>query len=131
MLSELKNVNQEKVGYRRIFIGDYFDLFIWYDEVGGNMTGFELCYNKDIDEHSIIWKKSQGYFHSKVDSGEGNPSRSKQTPILMADGEFNHHKIAEKFKLMSEKLDDDIKDLVYQKLLNYGSEHAPAAHPRS
>lgn len=119
MLYELKNVNQEKVGFRRIFIGDYFDLFLWYDKDGGSITGFELCYNKDIDEHSIIWKKTQGYYHSKVDSGESNPSRSKQTPILIADGTFDSRRIADKFNQESGKLEDNISELVYRVLLNY------------
>ncbi|HAK47165.1 MAG TPA: hypothetical protein DCO79_14765 [Spirochaeta sp.] len=119
MLHEVKNVIQEDVGFRRTFIGDYFDLFIWYESQGGKLKGFELCYDKTAYERSIIWRVNQGYLHSKVDSGEGMPGRAKQTPVLLADGVFENESIAGKFKLNSTEIDSKIAEMVYGKLIEY------------
>ncbi|MDC7228249.1 MAG: hypothetical protein PQJ61_15920 [Spirochaetales bacterium] len=119
MLRELKNASQEKTGFRRIFIGDYFDLFVWYESRGGVLIGFELSYNKGVDEHSIIWKQVSGWFHARVDSGEEHAGMMKQTPVLMSDGLFDSRPIAEKFRRMSTEISRDVADLVYEKLLQY------------
>ena len=119
MLSELKEVNQEKDGFRRIYIGTEFDLFVWYDKKGGSILGFELCYDKDEDERSITWRKTGGYLHSRIDTGENNPGRRKQSPVLVADGVFDSGSVADKFRQNSSKVDKQIADLVYNKLLEY------------
>ena len=119
MLHEFKGASQEKTGYRRIFIGDYFDLFVWYESRGGRLKGFELSYNKGVDEHSIIWKVKQGWIHAKVDTGEEVPGRMKQTPVLVADGLFNFRAVAERFKKESTDIDQSIAKMVYRKLLMY------------
>ena len=119
MLHELKNASQEKTGYRRIFIGDYFDLFVWFESRAGGLKGFELSYNKDVDEHSIIWKKNSGWMHFKVDAGESAPGRAKQTPVLSADGLFDADSIAERFRNASRMIDPEISKLVYERLTSH------------
>ena len=119
MLHELKSVNQKDDGFRRVFIGDYFDLFLWYDQKGGNLIGFELCYNKKNDEHSLIWREPDNYMHSRVDTGESSPVRRKRTPVLIADGKFNNDFIAEKFKSCSSNIENVLAQFIYDKLVNY------------
>jgi hypothetical protein len=119
MLKEFTNVTQPKDGYRRVFGDDFFDLYVWYPEKGGRIIGFELCYDRNGDPHSIIWKEGGGYLHSKIDDGEGRPGRSKKTPILVADGLFNNQEIAGKFRFHGRKIAKEITDLVYGKLSEY------------
>jgi len=119
MLREFKNVSQQKDGFRRLFSDDYFDLFIWYEERGRESIGFQLCYNKKNNEHSIIWDKQKGYLHSGIDTGENNPGGAKRSPILIADGYFDNVRIAERFKNNSDLIDNEIREMVYQTLLDY------------
>ena len=118
MLKESLNVSQQKDGYRRLFSDEYFDLFIWYGEKDHDLIGFQLCYNKKYDEHSLTWNHSSGYLHSSIDTGESSPMANR-SPILVADGYFDSHLIADKFLDRSLNLDEDITQLVYKKLLEY------------
>ena len=119
MLTEFKNATQPKDGYRRVFGDDFFDLYVWYAEREGGIIGFELCYDRSGDPHSIIWKVDGGYLHSRIDDGEGRPGRSKKAPILVADGLFSNLEIAGKFRLRARKIEREIADLVYEKLREY------------
>jgi hypothetical protein len=117
MLSEIKDVKQiENEGYRCWFADNYFDLIIWYEDKA--ITGFQLCYDKQGSERSLTWIKDRGFSHNKIDAGE-HPGHTKMTPILVADGIFDKEKIAERFKKESKKIDADIAEFVYARLLAY------------
>ncbi len=119
MLKEFEGVSQHKEGHRRYFYDDFFDLFIWYNEKSQNPIGFQLCYNKNVDEHSIIWDVDNNYLHSAIDTGENNPGCAKQSPISISDGYFDKNDIGNKFFTNGKEIDQDIFDLVYNKILNY------------
>lgn len=118
MLKEFENVSQQKDCFRRLFSDEYFDLFVWYEKKGREAVGFQLCYNKKYNEHSIIWDRRKGYLHSGIDSGENNPTANR-SPILVADGYFDNTGIAGVFRENSQYLEEDIAELVHQKLLEY------------
>jgi hypothetical protein len=114
MLTEIQNVRQiPDEGFRRWFTDDYFDLIIWYED--DELTGFQLCYDKQRKERAITWRKSGGYTHHKIDSGESSYS-SPMTPILVQDGVFKSNMIAEKFRAASSGVDKDIAEFVYEKV---------------
>ncbi|MBI9106168.1 MAG: hypothetical protein JEZ04_05435 [Spirochaetales bacterium] len=119
MLYEFRKVQQKEKGYRRLFLDEFFDLYVWYDKKGGDIIGFELCYNKDSDEHSIIWKQNKGYLHTEIDSGENNPGHSKQSPISLIDGYFDKKKVSKRFLESSLNLENEIVDLVNNRILEY------------
>ncbi len=119
MLRELRDIAQIKgEPRRRWFTDDFFDLIVWFDS-HDEISGFQLCYNKDRDERALTWKRPSFYTHHRVDDGEAKPTR-KATPILLADGMFDYNKIAETFKKESGALERAISNFVYEKLLQYG-----------
>jgi hypothetical protein len=118
MLSEVKNVRQpEKDLARRWFCDSYFDLIVWYDTTG-HIAGFQLCYDKIYNEHSLTWKEREGFFHHRIDSGEVAGS-AKMSPVLVQDGSFDKKSVAERFKLESGKIEKEIRELVYSKILEF------------
>jgi len=119
MLREVSGLSQEETGYRRLFSDEYFDLYLWYDRKGGALIGFQLCYDKEGDEHSLTWVDGKGYLHSRIDSGDSIPSRSKQSPVLVRDGYFDKEAIAERFERESANLSPEIVDLVTGKILDF------------
>lgn len=55
----------------------------------------------------------------QIDDGENRPGRFKQTPILVADGVFDHADIAARFKRASLKIDLPIAEFVHARLQEY------------
>jgi hypothetical protein len=118
MLRELKKVSQiPGSSRRRWFCDDYFDLTVWYSP-DNEITGFQLCYNKDQDEHAMTWKNPSTYMHHRVDDGE-NRATQMATPVLVSDGMFDYLTIAERFLQESSEIDKHVAKLVYEKLIKY------------
>jgi hypothetical protein len=119
MLSEVKNPRQIKnEGHRRWFTDSYFDLIVWYEQDGAALAGFQLCYDKEREERALTWRRGKGFDHKRIDDGEVT-GRMKMTPVLVPDGTFDYSVIAERFRRESEKIDPEIRELVYEKLTNY------------
>lgn len=76
VLSENKSVRQRpEEGYRRWFLNEYFDVVVWYESRGGQMYGFQLCYDRHHDERAFTWergKQSSHYVSSGADE-RGRP----------------------------------------------------------
>jgi hypothetical protein len=120
MMYETKSVRQIKgEPLRRWFWSDYFDLIVWIND-DRDITGFQLCYDKNKFQRVLTWKKESGYSHDRIDDGESNPGRYKSTPILAADGIFEEEKIAALFKEESSNLDKQIADFIHSRILEYG-----------
>jgi hypothetical protein len=114
MLKEFRSVRQEPGLLRRWFTDEQMDLIVWYDE-DGQLIGFQLCYDKLRDEHAFTWRPDVGAAHNRIDSGEVVPFVNR-TPILVADGEFPAAQVAADFAARSQGIDDDIRQLVLDKL---------------
>ena len=120
MLTELGDVRQvEGEHRRRWFMDSFFDLIVWLDQ-GDAIVGFQLCYDKEGDQRALTWKAPDSYTHAAVDDGENRPGRYKATPILVADGAFDHTAIAERFRAESAAVDPAIAAFVYEKLVACG-----------
>ncbi|MDH3974708.1 MAG: hypothetical protein OEV42_10565 [Deltaproteobacteria bacterium] len=119
MLTEFTAVRQDEGGIRKRWFGDeFFDLILWQDGKG-KIVKFELCYDKEINEHAFSWSKKAGLTHLKVDDGEGEAGRYKMSPILVADGVFDNKKIAEKFLDESVLIEKSISQFIYHKILAF------------
>ena len=119
MLIEIENPRQiENEGPRRWFTDKYFDLIVWYEKKGKAITGFQLCYDKGRMERALTWRPNLGFSHERIDDGDW-PGRMKMTPILVPDGAFDHTSIAERFRRSSRKIDPEIGEFVYQKVMHY------------
>jgi hypothetical protein len=118
MLKELKNVSQiPGEPQRRWFADDFFDLIVWYDDQY-DVSGFQLCYNKEMDERALTWKRQSSYTHHRVEDGEAKPQR-KATPILVADGKFDYKVIADRFIEESKEIDQVVSEFVLEKIRRY------------
>ena len=118
MLSEITNTRQiPGEGKRRWFRDDEFDLIVWYDD-NNTVFGFQLCYDKLLGERALTWKKSGSYQHDAIDDGEV-PFGNKMSPILVADGSFDKKRIAQVFVDKSAQIEQEIVDLVIEKVQNY------------
>ncbi|MBU1077585.1 MAG: hypothetical protein KKH98_09850 [Spirochaetes bacterium] len=117
MLKEIENVKQDtKNLFRRWFTDDYLDLIIWIEH-SNKIFGFQLCYNKGNNEHSLTWDKKNGYRHNRVDDGEVS-YRIKRTPILVSDGYVPLKKIKREFLKRGKKIDKEILSFILCKLEN-------------
>jgi hypothetical protein len=122
MLKELINVSQiPGEPRRRWFADDFFDLIVWYDDKN-EISGFQLCYNKEKDERALTWRRQTLYTHHRVDDGETKPNR-KATPILVADGMFDYNVIADRFKQESKNVEQAVSEFVSEKILQYGTSY--------
>ena len=119
MLSEVENARQvEGEGPRRWFRDKDLDLIVWYDDKS-RIDGFQLCYNTQTNERALTWRRSGSYSHDKVDGGDVAGGMSR-TPVLVTDGFFDKRAIVNRFLSKSERLPEDIRDLVVDRILAYG-----------
>lgn len=75
-LTENKNVRQRpEEGFRRWFLNEYFDLIIWYESREGELTGFQLCYDRGVSERAFTWQrgKRSSHFVSSGSDERGAP----------------------------------------------------------
>jgi hypothetical protein len=120
MLAELRDVRQiEGEHRRRWFADDFFDLIVWLGD-GGEPVAFQLCYDKEGHQRALTWKAPSSYTHTGIDDGENRPGRYKATPILVADGAFDHSAIGERFRRAAAGIDPAIAELVHAKLMACG-----------
>ena len=102
---------------RRWFTDEMMDLVVWFDE-DDDIAAFQLCYDKLNTEKCITWKVEGGYLHTAVDDGEES-GRYKRSPILISDGEMNAWSVCGEFRRRGDALEDSIRNLVSEKLINY------------
>ena len=89
MLNEAENPGQVPGEPRRRWFEDaQNDLIVWQD-AGGGISGFQLCYGKGRGEHALTWRRAARFVHEHVDDGEGRPFRYRSTPILSLVGQFD------------------------------------------
>ena len=119
-LTEIKNVQQiAGESRRRWFSSTDMDLIVWYDE-GDSLAGFELYYNKNIQEHVFIWRAGGGFAHLAVDDGEQKPVLDyKEAPILIPDGQIDPNRIRNLFEGSCENLPAEVVALVRRKLVQH------------
>lgn len=103
---------------RRWFYDDFFDLILWLDD-GGKLLGFQLCYDKQREQHALTWHADSGYFHYRVDDGESRPGKFKASPVLLPDGRFYKKDVAILFLRASRYLERWITEMVYDKIIRY------------
>jgi hypothetical protein len=118
MLREVRHVMQFPGEPRRRWFSDEdFDLIVWVDPED-QIIGFQLCYDKEIDQKALTWHNQDGYQHSRVDDGD-NPGKMKASPVLEADRHFDHEGIGRRFRENKGDVPEKIVDCVYEKIMNY------------
>jgi hypothetical protein len=117
MLKEYAASQHRGEPLRRWFADDYFDIIVWQDHDGA-IVGFQLCYDKNLNERALTWSRENGFQHDFIDDGEAAPPK-KKTPILLADGPFVVNEVMEKFLAESEGLEAPIRSFIIEKLHCY------------
>lgn len=116
MLFEQKDVKQnEGEPFRRVFIDDYFDLYVWISETN-EPIGFQLCYEKTLNERALSFINGN-YSHTGIENGDNDLLGG--IPLLMADGEFGKYEILKRFIAESNKIDSRIRNYVINKIKEY------------
>jgi hypothetical protein len=117
MLHEFKKVSQEKKGFRRLFSDEMFDLFIWYNKMGGSIIGFQIVYMFGKSKKAFTWESEKGYMHSNIDGWDG--SGYKITPLLVRDGVFDKNEMLKILETELCEIEKPIRDLVLDKIRQY------------
>lgn len=124
MLKEIKSARQEgSAHHRRWFADDFFDLIVWYDP-DERLDGFQLCYNKSLDEHAFTWRQNSGFSHTRVDAGEHIATKN-MAPILVPASLFPCADIRARFESSGREMDSKIVRLVTQKLEEFNQDRKP------
>ena len=61
-MREILGLGDEAPLNRRWFHDEYFDLFVWQD-AGGALARFELCYGAGASERALVWLGGERLFH--------------------------------------------------------------------
>lgn len=92
------------------------DLIVWSDETR-SIRAFELYYDKNVNEHVLIWRQESGYSHLAVDDGEQKPVLNyKEAPILIPDGVIDPDRIVRLFERQQDGLPVAIAKDIGEKL---------------
>lgn len=101
---------------RQWYMDDDMDLIVWRSEANA-LLGFQLSYRLGGIEKALTWYEGRGYFHDRVDDGEGRPGRYKMTPILIQDGAWDPDLLLRVFLGKAEDLPAAVVDFVRGKIL--------------
>lgn len=121
MLQEFQRVKQEPgaAGRRRWFQGAGLELIVWLDEAGVP-DGFQLCYTGALRrEHALTWRRSGGFAHSRVDSGDTRPDKNL-TPILKPDGAVPWERLRREFAEGSGAVEPALREFIVARLAEGG-----------
>lgn len=121
-LSENKNVRQRpEEGFRRWFLNEFFDVIVWYESAGGQLLGFQLCYNRTVDERAFTWQrdKRSSHFVSSGSDERGVPWIA--TAVLHGDAGAVPRDVLERLQAEQGDLDDDLLDLIVEQARGYNA----------
>lgn len=80
MLREIGYIKQTHgQPFRRWFNDELLDLFVWQEE-GGRITGFQLCFDKQTHERALTYSEADGYALDNVHTEES--SLDMGSPVL-------------------------------------------------
>lgn len=111
---------------RRWFEDDYFDLIVWHDPQD-KIISFELYYDKRGHQRAVRWEQPNRYAHYRIDDGEKRSGKSKASPVLVVESEFDCSKVAFLFESESKRIDGGIARFVYETILTYPIAEADSA----
>ncbi|MCK5524778.1 MAG: hypothetical protein KAI83_16760 [Thiomargarita sp.] len=118
MLTEFQLKQDEPSSIKRWFQDDYFDLFIWQNNIG-QIISFQLCYDRLENERVISWDQERGFGHHRVDDGESSPYKN-MTPIFIKEGVFlSYNEVVPKLIQSGRQISQDITSFILQKLNEY------------
>jgi hypothetical protein len=121
-LVETKNVRQRpEEGFRRWFVNEYFDVIIWYESAAGELVGFQLCYDRSVNERAFTWRRGKRGSHY-VSSGSDERGRPWiATAVLHGDAGPVPAEVLDRLKNEQGELDDHNLDLIVGHVQSYNT----------
>ena len=111
MLKEFETLRQEPRSYRRLFLSQGYELYVWYqDDSRKELTGFQIVYFEGDDQKAFTWQPSVGAYSMTVDGWDSN--RFNKTPILVEDGTANFPFLLSEMERELEGVEGEISRLV-------------------
>jgi Uri superfamily endonuclease len=111
MLTESTKIRQNPgEDFRRWFSDQHFDLIVW-QKPNGAVSTFQLCYNKQTDEHALVWHPNRPIEHYRVDSGEPAPTKNL-SPIMVDNSALDLNQLLTNFTTHSAEIDPHIREHV-------------------
>jgi Uri superfamily endonuclease len=111
MLKESQNIRQTPgENFRRWFSDDHFDLITW-QTISGELSAFQLCFDKTGRERAIVWQQGQPLEHYLIDSGEPGP-RHNLAPIMLEHPIADLPLLLAEFKSRTTEIDPTVRDFV-------------------
>ncbi|AUI69472.1 hypothetical protein [Beggiatoa leptomitoformis] len=121
MLRELLIIQQDTPDKRKRWFEDsYFDLFVWQDTQTGEITSFQLCYDRAGTERVISWEQYRGFEHQGIDDGETSPHKN-MTPVFIRCNLAIPLALPAHFQLASQCIDTLVRSFIRKKLEEYQS----------
>lgn len=122
MFREFAKLSQEKTGFRRLFMDGVFELYLWYDAPGGNLIGFQLCYDLGQGPYAFTRRSSGQCDNSRIDDGE-SPFSYNQSPILAQGGQGDGilAELSMRFEAASQGLDQELRAYVLESIKDCGA----------
>jgi len=118
MLVEFNLYQDEQNRRKHWFQDEYFDLFVWFDLDNGEMTNFQLCYDRLRKERVISWDYDKGFSHHHIDDGEASPHKN-MSPVFIPKGRFAYNEAMPKFLESSRQIDKQISEFIIKKIDEY------------
>lgn len=122
-LVENKNVRQRPdEGHRRWFLNDYFDVIVWYESAGGEIVGFQLCYNRTVDERAFTWQRNKrsSHFVSSGSDERGTPWIA--TAVLHGDAGAVPEEVLRRLTAEQGELDSDLLEMIVHHAKDYNGQ---------
>jgi hypothetical protein len=125
MLREIRDVRQTPgQPTRRWFNDELLDLFVWQDE-GGRIVGFQLCFDKDADERALTYSEASGYLLEDVQAEAS--SLDMGSPVLANVSTLPFPRLLAQFAERGAGIDSRVLRYVTEKLEAYASLTAGSA----
>ena len=119
-LRENKTVRQRpEEGFRRWFVNEYFDLIFWYQSRNGEMTGFQLCYDRHRDERAFTWERGKQSSHYVSSGGDERGRPWIATAILHGDAGSVPNEVVSRLEMERGELEAELLSLVLERVRVY------------
>ena len=119
-LVENKNVRQRPdEGFRRWFLNDYFDVIIWYESAAGEMSGFQLCYNRSVDERAFTWHRNKRSSHFVSSGADERGTPWIATAVLHGDAGPVPPDVLDRLQREQGDLDDQLLRFIVKEATSY------------
>ena len=111
-------------GFRRWFLNDFFDLIVWYESARSEMTGFQLCYSRHVDEKAFTWQRGKQSSHYVSAGSDERLTPWIATAILHGDAGAIPEAVLERLVAEQGDLDDELLQVVVERAREYNKRYS-------